>query len=74
MLSLFTEQITNWDDWGVPAPKLIADGAVHDKYYFRYMIMEYIIMEYINGKILDEIEDNLSGNDKAKICEKSPIS
>jgi len=44
---------------GIPAPKLIADGVVHDKYYFRYMIMEYI-----NGKMLDEIEDNLSDNDK----------
>ena len=26
---------------GVSAPKLIADGAVDDKYRFRYMIMEY---------------------------------
>ena len=35
---------------GVPAPKLIADGFIEDKYRFRYMIMEYI-----DGKLLNEI-------------------
>jgi serine/threonine protein kinase len=50
---------------GVPSPKLIADGAVEDKYYFRYMIMEHI-----NGKMLDEIEDSLSYEDKIIIGQK----
>jgi len=47
---------------GVPAPKLIAHGEVEDKYYFRYMIMEYI-----NGKMFGEIEDSLSYEDKVNI-------
>ena len=47
---------------GVPAPKLIADGAVADKYDFRYMIMEHI-----HGKMLGEVEDSLSYEDKFRI-------
>ena len=47
---------------GVPAPKLIAHGALDDKYYFRYMVMEYI-----DGKMLGEIEDSLSYEDKVNI-------
>ena len=47
---------------GVPASKLVADGAVEDKYLFRYMIMEYI-----NGKLLGEIEGSLSFEDKLSI-------
>ena len=47
---------------GVPAPKLIADGAISDKYLFRYMIMEYV-----NGKMLGEIGDNLSYDDKVNV-------
>jgi len=46
----------------VSAPKLIADGVVRDKYHFRYMIMEYI-----HGKMLGEIEDSLSYEDKVII-------
>ena len=46
----------------VPAPMLIADGAVQDKYHFRYMIMGYI-----HGKSLAEIEDSLTDSDKFTI-------
>jgi len=47
---------------GVPSPKLIADGVVEDKYTFRYMIMEYI-----HGKTLGDIETDLSYEDKINI-------
>ena len=47
---------------GVPAPRLIAEGIVNDKYPFRYMIMEYI-----NGKLLEKIVNNLSYEDKVII-------
>ena len=47
---------------GVPAPKLIAYDAVEDKYHFRYMIMEYV-----NGKRLFDIEEDLSYEDKVII-------
>jgi len=46
----------------VPAAKLLAYGKVEDKYDFRYMIMEFI-----NGKRLDHIEESLSYNDKVVI-------
>ena len=59
-VELFGMKLANTN--GVPAPKLIADGEVSDKYLFRYMIMEYI-----NGKTLIEIEDNLSYDDKVSI-------
>jgi serine/threonine protein kinase len=49
----------------VPAPKLIAWGEFSDKYRFQYMIMEYI-----NGKTLDEAEKYLSYNDKVTIGKK----
>jgi len=47
---------------GVPSPKLIANGEVDDKYYFRYMIMEYI-----HGKMLGQVEGSLSYEDKVSI-------
>jgi aminoglycoside phosphotransferase (APT) family kinase protein len=59
-VELFGMRLAN--SQGVPAPKLIANGVVEDKYCFRY-----IIMEYINGKMLDEIEDGLSYEDKVVI-------
>ena len=50
---------------GVPAPRLIANGVVEDKYCFRY-----IVMDYIDGKLLSEIEDSLSYEDKVSIGKK----
>ena len=50
------------DENGVPAPKLLAYGTVADKYDFRYMVMKYI-----DGKRLDDIEENLSYNDKVVV-------
>ena len=47
---------------GVPSPKLIAEGVVADKYCFHY-----IVMEYIHGVSLDDIEDNLRYEDKVLI-------
>ena len=46
----------------IPAPKLIAEGVVEDKYHFRYMIMDYI-----RGKMLNEVEDSLTYEDKVSI-------
>jgi len=46
----------------IPAPRLIADGMVQDKYHFRYMIMECI-----NGQLLSKIENNLTYQDKITI-------
>jgi len=43
----------------VPAPKLIAHGVVEDKYCFKY-----IIMEYIHGVMLGEIESRLTYEEK----------
>ena len=59
-VELFGMKLAN--ERGVPAPKLIADGVIEDKYSFRYMIMDYI-----NGKMLDEVEDSLSYEDKVVI-------
>ena len=50
---------------GVSSPKLISYGAVDDKYCFKY-----IIMEYIEGELLGEIEDNLSYDEKVIIGQK----
>ena len=47
---------------GVPAPKLIIYGTVEDKYDFRYMVMDYI-----HGRMLGDIEDSLSYEDKVDI-------
>ena len=47
---------------GVPSPRLISEGVIEDKYCFRYMVMEYI-----HGKMLDEIENSLSYDDKVII-------
>ena len=47
---------------GVPASKLIAEGTVEDKYRFRY-----IVMEYVHGTMLGEIEGSLSPADKVRI-------
>ncbi|MCL2397281.1 MAG: aminoglycoside phosphotransferase family protein [Defluviitaleaceae bacterium] len=46
----------------VPAPKLITHGGIKDKYHFQYMIMEYIC-----GKTLGEIESTLNYEDKVSI-------
>ena len=47
---------------GVPSPKLIVEGAVEDKYFFRYMIMEYL-----HGTMLNDIESHLTYEDKVII-------
>jgi len=49
----------------VPAPRLIAEGMIEDKYHFRYMIMDFM-----PGKLLSEIEDDLSYDDKLTIGRK----
>jgi aminoglycoside phosphotransferase (APT) family kinase protein len=53
------------EEQNVPAPRLIASGAVEDKYHFKYMIMDYI-----DGKLFSEIEDSLSYDDKVSIGQK----
>jgi len=50
---------------GVPAPRLIAEGLVQDKYPFRYMIMDYM-----PGKLLADIEDDLTYDEKIIIGQK----
>ena len=47
---------------GVPSPKLIADGVIADKYNFRYMIMEYI-----SGNLFEDIEDDLTYEQKVTV-------
>ena len=59
-VELFGMRLAN--ERGVPAPKLIANGTVDDKYRFRYMIMEYI-----HGKLFEEIEGSLTYEDKVII-------
>jgi len=59
-VELFGMKLANEQD--LPAPKLITSGEVNDKYYFRYMVMEYL-----HGKMLGEIEDSLSYDDKVNI-------
>jgi serine/threonine protein kinase len=44
---------------GVPAPRLLAAGEVSDKFLFRYLIMEFI-----SGKLLSEIEKDLTREQK----------
>ena len=52
-------------DRGVPSPTLIAHGEISDKYLFRY-----IIMNYINGRVLSEVQKNLSDDEKYAIGQK----
>jgi serine/threonine protein kinase len=59
-VELFGMKLANNQD--VPSPRLIAYGAIEDKYFFRYMIMEYI-----HGKLLGDIEESLSYEDKLSI-------
>ena len=59
-VELFGMKLAN--ERSVPAPKLITDGVVDDKYRFRYMIMEYI-----RGKLLESIESSLTYDDKIVI-------
>jgi serine/threonine protein kinase len=49
----------------IPAPKLIASGIVVDKYFFRYLIMEYI-----DGDTLGDIVCSLSDSEKFIIGQK----
>ena len=50
---------------GVFAPKLVASGAVEDKYLFCYMVMEYI-----DGIEISEIRKKLTTDEKYKIGQK----
>lgn len=50
------------DKQGIPVPKLITSGVINDKYKFRYMIMDYI-----KGKVFDDIECEFTDEDKFKI-------
>ena len=50
---------------GVPAPKVIADGFIDDKYCFAYMVTEYI-----NGIGLDEVFKMASDCEKVAIARK----
>lgn len=50
---------------GISIPKLITSGIVHDKYDFKYMIMEYI-----EGKSLDDIECEFTDKDKFNVGKK----
>lgn len=50
---------------GVSAPRLIAGGSINDKYEFLYFIMEFI-----DGKSLSDIEDNLTDLEKEEIGRK----
>jgi serine/threonine protein kinase len=47
---------------GVSVPKLIAKGQIQDKYLFRY-----IIMDYVKGKMLGEINDTFTREQKIAI-------
>jgi serine/threonine protein kinase len=49
----------------IPIPKLVAKGTVEDKYKFRYLIMEYI-----KGETLGDIENRLSSKEKVIIGQK----
>jgi len=59
-VELFGMKLAN--SQGVPSPKLIAFGSIDDKYHFRYMIMEYI-----HGKLLGDIAESLSYENKVNI-------
>lgn len=49
----------------IAVPKLVAKGAVDDKYKFRYLIMDYI-----DGQTLGDIENTLSNKQKMIIGQK----
>ena len=51
--------------FGISAPILITNGIIHDKYDFFYLIMEFV-----DGKLIDEIEDELNYFDKEEIGRK----
>lgn len=46
---------------GVSAPKLLASGTVKDKYVFHYLVMEYI-----SGRSLGELEGDMTDDEKKK--------
>ena len=46
----------------VPSPRLISEGVIEDKYCFRYMIMDYI-----HGRLLEKIENELTYEQKVII-------
>ena len=50
---------------GVPVPKLIANGVVDDKYYFPYMVMDYI-----EGVEFSEHSKNFTDADKISFAER----
>ncbi|MCL2372363.1 MAG: aminoglycoside phosphotransferase family protein [Defluviitaleaceae bacterium] len=50
---------------GVPAPRLLSDGLVQDKYPFRYMVMDYM-----PGRLFDDIEGELTYEQKFTIGQK----
>ncbi|MCL2363146.1 MAG: phosphotransferase [Defluviitaleaceae bacterium] len=49
----------------VPAPRVVASGLVEDTFAFHY-----IIMDWIEGKLLSDIEDELTYEDKITIGQK----
>ena len=59
-VELFGIKLAN--ERGVPAPRLIAEGVIEDKYCFRYMIMDYI-----HGRLLEKIENELTYEQKVII-------
>jgi thiamine kinase-like enzyme len=50
---------------GISTPELVAYGDIRDKYLFRYMIMEYI-----DGAAIGDIEDGMSDSQKFDFAEK----
>jgi len=51
---------------GIPVPKLVADGIIHDKYVFRYMIMDHIE----GHAFTDEFDASLTYEEKYNIGKK----
>lgn len=49
----------------IAIPKIISKGTIEDKYKFRYLIMDYI-----DGQALGDIEDTLSNEQKTVIGKK----
>ncbi|MEI4920531.1 hypothetical protein Q8G81_33765, partial [Klebsiella pneumoniae] len=50
------------------APKLIAHGEIHDKYVFKYFIMEHI-----NGTALSSLHEKLSSEEKVYVAKQLRI-
>jgi len=50
---------------GLATPKLVASGQIHDRYIFRYLIMEYV-----NGVSLSKLYGKLSAIDKTNISKQ----